>query len=205
MQRDLGITFVHVTHTQLEAIAVADLVVVMEKGKIRQAGRAREVYANPKDRYVAEFLGGQNLLSGRVQTTNGQHALVAAPAGSGIKVPLTPGIYVVAGDLLPADKGVDKNSHGDFPSSSVNFCAALSIRVATFARTSVQASTMSSLLSIVFRKSKIWASERSRSLSSNWNWRRCSASSRLRATISSGLAWRSAGFLRATIRSMILS
>ena len=64
MQRELGITFVHVTHTQLEAIALADLVVVMEKGKIRQAGPARDVYASPKDRYVAEFLGGQNVLVG---------------------------------------------------------------------------------------------------------------------------------------------
>ncbi len=100
MQRDLGITFVHVTHTQLEAIALADLVVVMEHGKIRQAGPAREVYAAPRDRYVAEFLGGQNVLSGRVQTVNGQHALMAAPEGPGIQVPLTPGIRVDAGDSI---------------------------------------------------------------------------------------------------------
>jgi putative spermidine/putrescine transport system ATP-binding protein len=100
MQRDLGITFVHVTHTQLEAIALADLVVVMEQGKIRQAGPAREVYASPKDRYVAEFLGGQNVLSGRVQTVNGQHAVVAAPKEPGIRVPLAPGIHVDAGDPI---------------------------------------------------------------------------------------------------------
>jgi putative spermidine/putrescine transport system ATP-binding protein len=98
MQRDLGITFVHVTHTQLEAIALADLVVVMAKGRIRQAGPAREVYASPKDRYVAEFIGGQNILAGRVQTINGHHVVVAAPATRGIKVPLTPGIHVGAGD-----------------------------------------------------------------------------------------------------------
>jgi putative spermidine/putrescine transport system ATP-binding protein len=98
MQRDLGITFVHVTHTQLEAIALADLVVVMDKGLIRQAGPAREVYASPKDRYVAEFLGGQNILTGRVQTINGHHVVIAAPATRGIKVPLTPGIHVGAGD-----------------------------------------------------------------------------------------------------------
>ena len=65
MQRELGITFIHVTHTQLEAIALADIVVVMEKGKIKQAGPARDVYAYPRDRYVAEFLGGQNVLSGQ--------------------------------------------------------------------------------------------------------------------------------------------
>jgi putative spermidine/putrescine transport system ATP-binding protein len=100
MQRDLGITFVHVTHTQLEAIALADLVVVMEKGKIRQTGAAREVYASPKDRYVAEFLGGQNVLSGQVRTVNGHHAVVTAPTGSGITVPLTPGLHVDAGDPI---------------------------------------------------------------------------------------------------------
>jgi putative spermidine/putrescine transport system ATP-binding protein len=69
MQRDLGITFIHVTHTQQEAIALADLVVVMEHGQIRQAGPARDVYAFPKDRYVAEFLGGQNIISGRVENS----------------------------------------------------------------------------------------------------------------------------------------
>ena len=71
MQRELGITFIHVTHTQVEAIALADLVVVMEKGRIKQAGPAREVYAAPKDRYVAQFLGGQNVLSGVVEAVNG--------------------------------------------------------------------------------------------------------------------------------------
>ena len=79
MQRELGITFVHVTHTQLEAIALADMVVVMEQGKIKQAGAARDVYAHPQDRYVAEFLGGQNVLSGRVET--GQRRELLARAG----------------------------------------------------------------------------------------------------------------------------
>ena len=100
MQRELGITFVHVTHTQLEAIALADLVVVMEKGKIRQAGPARDVYDSPKDRYVAEFLGGQNVLSGQIQSVNGQHAVMAAAAGGGIRVPLTPGVNLATGDAI---------------------------------------------------------------------------------------------------------
>src|ERR1700723_4622893 len=100
MQRELGITFVHVTHTQLEAIALADLVVVMEKGKIRQAGAARDVYDSPKDRYVAEFLGGQNVLMGKVRAVNGQHAEVTGLTGSGFKVPLTPGVNVETGDPI---------------------------------------------------------------------------------------------------------
>jgi putative spermidine/putrescine transport system ATP-binding protein len=98
MQRQLGITFIHVTHTQLEAIALADLVVVMEKGRIKQAGPAREVYASPKDRYVAEFLGGQNVFTGRVLAVNGTKAVIAAPAVRGIEVPLTGGLRVSAGD-----------------------------------------------------------------------------------------------------------
>src|SRR4029078_3320344 len=70
MQQELGITFIHVTHTQLEAIALADLVVVMEQGKIKQAGAARDVYAHPPDRYVAAFMGGQEVLAGRVRKGN---------------------------------------------------------------------------------------------------------------------------------------
>lgn len=100
MQRELGITFVHVTHTQLEAIALADIVVVMEKGKIRQTGAAREVYASPKDRYVAEFIGGQNVVTGRVQTVNGKHAVAAALTGADIQVPLGPGSHLAAGDPI---------------------------------------------------------------------------------------------------------
>jgi putative spermidine/putrescine transport system ATP-binding protein len=66
MQRELGITFVHVTHTQLEAIAVADQVVVMDKGRIAQSAPPREIYAQPRTEYVAAFIGGQNLMRGRV-------------------------------------------------------------------------------------------------------------------------------------------
>ncbi len=64
MQRELGITFVHVTHTQLEAIGVADQVVVMEKGRIAQSASPREIYARPRTEYVAHFMGGQNVLRG---------------------------------------------------------------------------------------------------------------------------------------------
>jgi putative spermidine/putrescine transport system ATP-binding protein len=88
MQRELGITFVHVTHTQLEAIALADQVVVMEEGKIKQSGPAREVYAEPRDRYVAEFLGGQNVLSGRVASVNGASVILSAADAGDIVVPM---------------------------------------------------------------------------------------------------------------------
>ena len=100
MQRELGITFVHVTHTQLEAIALADLVVVMEHGRIKQAGPAREVYVNPHDRYVAEFLGGQNVLSGRVEKVNGATFVMAQPQQGSIEVPLRARSKLSVGDRV---------------------------------------------------------------------------------------------------------
>lgn len=82
MQRDLGITFVHVTHTQIEAIALADQVVVMDTGKVIQSASAREVFISPSDRYVAEFMGGQNVMSALVKAVDGDRVdLVTANNG----------------------------------------------------------------------------------------------------------------------------
>ena len=100
MQRELGITFVHVTHSQLEAIALADLVVVMEKGQIKQAGPARDVYASPRDRYVAEFLGGQNVMSGKVQKIGDGHLSFAPVNRAGIAVPMLGNVRVGVGDRI---------------------------------------------------------------------------------------------------------
>jgi putative spermidine/putrescine transport system ATP-binding protein len=66
IQDEFGITFIHVTHTQMEAIALADMVVVMDQGQIEQAASARDVYDNPRTSYVARFMGGQNVLHGTV-------------------------------------------------------------------------------------------------------------------------------------------
>ena len=64
-----SITFLHVTHSQQEAMAVADLVVVMNSGRIDQAGPPREIYNEPKSDFVARFIGGHNVLSGRLRPT----------------------------------------------------------------------------------------------------------------------------------------
>jgi putative spermidine/putrescine transport system ATP-binding protein len=71
LQQDLGITFVHVTHTQPEAIALADLVVVMDHGYVEQAGTAEEVYSAPASPYVARFMGGQNVFRGILREVRG--------------------------------------------------------------------------------------------------------------------------------------
>jgi putative spermidine/putrescine transport system ATP-binding protein len=65
LQRELGITFVHVTHAQDEALALADLVVVMEHGRILQADSPRAVFERPRTPFVARFLGGHNILQCR--------------------------------------------------------------------------------------------------------------------------------------------
>jgi putative spermidine/putrescine transport system ATP-binding protein len=62
LQHELGITFIHVTHSQEEAMALADLVVVMEGGRIQQADEPRHVFDQPKTAFVARFLGGHNLV-----------------------------------------------------------------------------------------------------------------------------------------------
>ncbi len=62
LQRELGITFVHVTHAQDEALALADLVVVMERGRIIQSDAPRAVFERPHTQFVARFMGGQNIL-----------------------------------------------------------------------------------------------------------------------------------------------
>lgn len=83
LQRQLGIVFVHVTHSQEEAMALADLVVVMQAGQIRQSGTPREVFERPTDGFVARFIGGHNVL-----TQNGHAYAVRAdrcrilPSGS---------------------------------------------------------------------------------------------------------------------------
>ena len=81
MQRELGITFVHVTHTQPEAIALADVVVVMDQGHIEQAASAREVYSEPLSAYVARFMGGQNVLSGEIVEVAAGRARLALAGG----------------------------------------------------------------------------------------------------------------------------
>jgi putative spermidine/putrescine transport system ATP-binding protein len=64
LQRDLGITCVHVTHSQDEAMALADLMVVMDDGQIRQAGTPRDVFERPASSFVARFIGGHNVVPG---------------------------------------------------------------------------------------------------------------------------------------------
>jgi spermidine/putrescine transport system ATP-binding protein len=64
MQQRLGITFVYVTHEQEEALTMSDTVVVMRKGKIQQIGTPLDIYNEPQNVFVAEFIGESNILPG---------------------------------------------------------------------------------------------------------------------------------------------
>jgi putative spermidine/putrescine transport system ATP-binding protein len=80
LQTRLGISFIHVTHSQDEAMALADLVVVMNQGRIEQAAPPREVFNRPASAFVARFVGGHNVLPAAVARANGDGAYVAIRA-----------------------------------------------------------------------------------------------------------------------------
>ncbi len=95
LQRELGITFVYVTHSQSEAFAMADRVVIMSAGVIEQIGSPREIYHNPATQFVAEFIGGNNILSGNA-TPSGDTISVDSPVGN---------LLVKAGDTVSPAAG----------------------------------------------------------------------------------------------------
>src|SRR5690242_14936905 len=85
LQTRLGISFIHVTHSQDEAMALADLVVVMNHGRIEQTAPPREVFNRPATAFVARFIGGHNVLPAavaraRVESRGGEGAFVAIRA-----------------------------------------------------------------------------------------------------------------------------
>jgi spermidine/putrescine transport system ATP-binding protein len=87
LQHDLGITFVHVTHDQEEAMTMADSIAVMHDGVIEQLGTPSELYERPRTRFVAGFLGISNLLAG---TADG-NGTVSLSDGTAVRVPATAG------------------------------------------------------------------------------------------------------------------
>jgi spermidine/putrescine transport system ATP-binding protein len=95
LHREVGITFVYVTHDQEEALTMSDRLAVMRSGLIEQVGTPREVYDEPASTYVADFLGLANLMPATVSSAGGVSA-------SGVSV----GAVDVSGARLGADTGV---------------------------------------------------------------------------------------------------
>ena len=87
-QKELGLTFIHVTHSQEEAMALADTMVVMNHGLIEQVGSPHEIYNAPATEFIARFMGGHNVIdtgNGKIAVRN-DHMQIAA-AGSTISMP----------------------------------------------------------------------------------------------------------------------
>lgn len=106
LQRELGITFVYVTHSQSEAFAMADRVVIMGEGEIAQMGAAKDIYRAPANRFVAEFVGRNNILSGSVKSVRSNVASVETACGT-FKVPVKEECEVVAGDAISFSVSAD--------------------------------------------------------------------------------------------------
>ena len=89
LQRETGITFVYVTHSQSEAFAMADRVVIMSRGKIEQIGTPQDIYSRPKSRFVAEFLGSSNIFTGQVTGNVSDRLLLSGALGT-FEIPYSP-------------------------------------------------------------------------------------------------------------------
>jgi spermidine/putrescine transport system ATP-binding protein len=87
IQRDVGITFVYVTHDQEEALTMSDRIAVMNRGRLEQVAGPEEVYERPTTTFVAGFIGVSNLMPGRVTSGNGAGVRVKLDTGPEVEAP----------------------------------------------------------------------------------------------------------------------
>ena len=81
LQREVGITFILVTHDQEEALSMSDRICIMREGQIIQSGSPRELYDEPVNRYVADFVGKTNFFSGEVVDSNDSRVTIKSESG----------------------------------------------------------------------------------------------------------------------------
>lgn len=100
IQKRVGTTFVHVTHDQEEAMAIADRIVVMNQGKVEDLGAPSEIYMRPKSLFSAGFMGEVNFLQGRVREAANDSARVETPVGTVV----LPAANFISGKPAPGDQ-----------------------------------------------------------------------------------------------------
>ncbi|MCS0635817.1 ABC transporter ATP-binding protein [Streptomyces sp. LP05-1] len=91
IQREVGITFVYVTHDQAEALTMSDRIAVLNGGLVEQVGSPREVYERPATAFVAGFIGTSNVLSGRLATAGPDTGTLDLGDGQRVTLPLPDG------------------------------------------------------------------------------------------------------------------
>jgi ABC-type Fe3+/spermidine/putrescine transport system ATPase subunit len=99
IQREVGTTFLNVTHDQKEALSLSDRIGVMRKGKLLQIGTPNQIYETPRTRFIAKFMGATNIFLGRVVSENGDKIELEIENGSKVFAPLPENIdpYSVIG------------------------------------------------------------------------------------------------------------
>lgn len=112
LQRETGITFVFVTHDQDEALAMSDRIAVMQGGRVQQLGKPEEIYEAPANRFVADFIGGANLIPARIGARGAEaEGLGVVPATGAVGAEVTLAIrperlaILAAGLQQPGDLG----------------------------------------------------------------------------------------------------
>lgn len=112
----LGLTIVFVTHDQGEALTMSDRIAVFNKGQIEQIGSPREIYDEPRTRFVAEFIGETNLAEGTVESIEGRNTLIRLENGGGLTASstgaLTPGKKVFV-SIRPERIGLGGEANSD--------------------------------------------------------------------------------------------
>lgn len=96
LQRETGITFIFVTHDQEEALAMSDRIAVMSAGRLQQVGTPAQIYDEPANRFVTDFIGDANFLSAVCEQVSGDEALFMLPSGAKLTGPngAAPGLPV---------------------------------------------------------------------------------------------------------------
>jgi len=109
IQKSTGITFIFVTHDQEEAMSMSDTIVVMSKGKIQQIGTPQDIYNEPKNAFVADFIGESNIVDGIMEddykVTFGGHTFKCLDNGFGKNEPVDVVIRPEDVDIIPAENG----------------------------------------------------------------------------------------------------
>jgi len=100
IQREVGVTFVYVTHDQEEALVMSDRLAVMSQGKVEQVGFPEDIYERPATRFVAGFIGTSNIIEARVTGRAGDLLQVESAPGDRLLVPAPANRPVSPGDML---------------------------------------------------------------------------------------------------------
>ncbi|WP_329455372.1 ABC transporter ATP-binding protein [Streptomyces sp. NBC_01497] len=87
IQTEVGVTFIHVTHDQEEAMTMADTIAVMNAGRVEQLGSPGDLYENPRTTFVANFLGTSNLIETEILRTDGENLTVSGSGGCELTLP----------------------------------------------------------------------------------------------------------------------